>query len=325
MKRTHWTLLAALCLTVVSSAAVFAQEGSNNFKLGGTAVQAYDPENAVNEVIKIRTDVAPYFGTVSRRLNTKVTKLDNLLEFKAWFLDASGLGGVIGAQKTCFGGTPRMQLSVDTDGNGSADANALGYYGNAFDFFSGCPNEVWMYEDFTGAGDVAITPTGAPTCSVCEPSTGRTVPNEEVEWDLVEFIGDPPGNDPVTGLPLPLPTIPIGTYSWSRLEDYITLNFPNHKVCAGALVDDVRGFADAFGEFGDIAMGTAYYDIITIGADTWSTRADTAGTLPRGFAMGCNRADHGDDDHEGDHDNDHDCDDDDDDYDGHRRGKWGNP
>jgi hypothetical protein len=320
MRRTKWTLLAALCVTVGSSGAALA-----DFKLGGTAVHAYDPENSSNQVVKIRTDIAPYFGTVSRRLNVKVNKLDDMVEFKAWFLSAiPEAPGVPGVQKTCFGGTPRVQLSIDTDGDGDADANALGYYGNPDVVFSGCPNEVWMYEDFTGAGDIAVVPPGFITCSGCLPSTGRTVPNEELEWDLTELAGDPCGNDPGTGLPLPIPLPPIGMFTWSMLEDYLNQGYPNHKICAGALVDDARGFPDVFPEFAELASGTAYYDLTSLGVNTWNRHSDTLPTYPRGFAMGCARPDHEDDEHEGDHDCDHDTDDDDHEYDKERRRKWGN-
>src|SRR6267142_853899 len=69
------------------------------FLLGGNAQNALDPENSANEVIKMDTLAPPFYGTVSRRLGTKITALDNMLEAKAYFFNRS-----------CGGGSPRIQL-----------------------------------------------------------------------------------------------------------------------------------------------------------------------------------------------------------------------
>jgi hypothetical protein len=62
--------------------------------------------------------------------------------------------------------------------------------------------------------------------------------------------------------------------------------------------------------------GVAYYDIISLGNATWEDRADTGG---RGFAVGCGRRDHGDDNHS---DDDHDVDNGDDLFDANRHEHW---
>src|SRR5437762_12139077 len=100
----------AASLTLFGGADGAADDGGG-FLLGGTAQLAQDPENPANDVIKISTDIPPFFGTVSRRVDAKIDQLDNMLEFKQWFL----------APKTCIGGSPRLQLAVDLDGDGNAD------------------------------------------------------------------------------------------------------------------------------------------------------------------------------------------------------------
>lgn len=241
--------------------------GGGKFYLEGTAELAQDPENSANDVIRIRTDVTPFFGTVSRTVNVKVDQLDNMIEFKSWFQ----------TPKTCIGGAPRVQLAIDLDGDGDSDGNALGYFGPS-PAFTGCPPNTWLYEDFTG-GD-PITGLGPFM------STGQTTPNEEVEWDVSEFVCIAPTLPP--GLPgdpcIPDPETEI---YWSLVEDLIGSQFPNHLVCTVALVDDARTSPLPF------QTGTAYYDLISAGQATWTDRSDSGG---RGFAKGCARPDHDDDD-----------------------------
>ncbi|HEX7254794.1 MAG TPA: hypothetical protein VF236_02600 [Gaiellaceae bacterium] len=211
MKR--WTaLLVGLALlvpaVVYGSGGGFAGDnaGTDGWLLGGTAQLAQDPENPHNDVIRIRTDVAPFFGTVSRRVNTKVQDLDNMLEFKSWFQ----------APKTCIGGSPRFQLAIDLDGDGDSDGNAFGDTGiNGSG--TGCPPNTWLYEDLTG-GD-GVTGLGLA------PSTGQPTPNEENEWALAQLGG---------------PGVPGAGVPWSVAEAFLA-TFPLHKVCTVALVDDTFG------------------------------------------------------------------------------------
>jgi len=304
MREKSWTFLAALCFVLVP---VLARAGE--FKLGGTAFLAVDPENPANDVIRIKTDdpLRP-FGTVSRITNVKIDKLDNMLEFKSWFKSVP-LTDPLAPGKTCFLFTPRPQLAIDVDGDGVADGNALGLFGNPDAFFGGCPQDTWLYEDFTGAGDVAITPGPYPIGLT--PSTGQTTLNEETEWVLIEFIDDlarlfppPPPQCDVLANTLFLP--------WSEVENFFKLCFPQQLVCSAALVDDSRFVLDPTLPLPPELQGTAYYDLISEGRATWVDRSDTGG---RGFAMGCARVDHDDDEHEGDKDGDHDRDDDDDRFD----------
>jgi hypothetical protein len=276
--------IAVLALAVTNSSAS-GDSGSGGWLLGGTAVLATDPENPANDVIKIRTDTPPYFGTVSRKVNVKADRLDNMLEFKIWLRPG----------KVCTPGAPRLQLSIDLNGDGIPDANAIGDTGvNAAP--ATCPIQTWFYEDFTG-GD-GITGLGPL------PSTGFATPNEEREWDLI---------DPA----IEGPDFPGGGFTWSELELFLSSNFPNHLVCAVSLVDD-RLIPD----FGLPLGGTAYYDLISGGRATVVDRADIAG---RGFARGCALPD--DPDGPGDlddHDKDGDVDHHDDTYDDDRRKRWNN-
>ena len=66
---------------------------ASGFLLGGTAQLAQDPENPANDVIVIRTDVSPFYGTVSRTLNVQIALLDNMLDFSPSFrIEAAAAG-----------------------------------------------------------------------------------------------------------------------------------------------------------------------------------------------------------------------------------------
>jgi hypothetical protein len=237
------TVLAIVLLLIVDMSmlpdAVNAESdtGNDRFLLGGTAQLAQDPENPANDVIRIRTDIAPFFGTVSRRVNVKVHKLDNMLEFKSWYETGPPL-------KTCIGGSPRFELAVDLDGDGESDGNAFGDTG-VNGSGTGCPQQTWLSEDLTG-GD-GVTGLGV------FPSPPFTTPNEEAEWSASQLGG--PGM-PGAGVP------------WSVFEEFLR-TFPNHVVCTVALVDDTFGIPGM--------SGTAYYDIISAGRATFKDRDDIGG------------------------------------------------
>ena len=99
---------------------------------------------------------------------------------------------------------------------------------------------------------------------------------------------------------------------WSVVETAFLTQFPNHKVCTVALVDDAYTGSPGGG-------GIAYYDLISAGRATWVDGSDIAG---RGFARGCARTDHADDEHEGDFDRNHNHNDDDDRYEHNRHEHW---
>jgi len=238
---TSVALLTILVFNMPTSPGVAAassdDDDDDRFLLGGTAQLAQDPENPANDVIRINTDLAPFFGTVSREVNVKVDKLDNMLEFKAWF--AAGP-----PPKTCIGGSPRFELAVDLDGDGDSDGNAFGDTGiNGSG--TGCPQQTWLYEDLTG-GD-GVTGLGLFV------SPPFTTPNEEAEWAASQLGG---------------PGVPGAGVPWSAFEAFLAA-FPNHVVCTVALVDDTFGIPGM--------SGTAYYDVISAGRATFTDRDDIDG------------------------------------------------
>ena len=215
--RVRGTLAVAAVL--LGASAIVAANGfggsSSGFLLGGTAQHAWDPENPSNDVIKIDTtspdpDCNPMlaqdclFGTVSRRLNVKIAQLDNMIELKAFFV-APRVG--------CGGGSPRVQLAIDLDGDGVSNGNAHGNYGPA-PFGGGCPPPgFWQYQDLTDA---------AP------------------RWDVTQLLGAGEID------PLALGSVNAFLVPWPLLETLVS-TFPLHKVCSGALVDDSGWFAPAEG------------------------------------------------------------------------------
>lgn len=236
--------LVGATLTVALPAGANGDDDDGEFRLGGTAQHARDPENSANDVIRIRTDQEPFFGTVSRRLGVQVDKLDHMLEFKSSFV----------APKSCFGGSPRMSLRVDANGDGKFQQGAT----PGSDFVAhghvnpptttGCPPNIWRFDDVTDEG-------------------GR--------WEVT----------PATAFPA------IGNFPyepWDVFEAAVMSGLPNHIVCSGALTDD-----SFLAPGPNVMSGTAYYDVISIGDETWTERDDTAG---RGFASGCKKKDKDDDD-----------------------------
>src|SRR5579872_1971965 len=271
MKR--WARLTVLVVLLVAGTATIAGASGGpgspeGFLLSGTAQNAQDPQNPSNDVIKIDTTPLPgtctapsylncTYGTVSRVVNAKIDQLRNMLEFKSYFQDRS-----------CGGGSPRIQLSIDLNGDGTPDANIFGYTFPS----SGCPPNTWTYHDLTDA-----------------------LPR----WDLSQVATAGLGTlPPLTCPPLPGTLCPFQTDSgyvpWSVMAYVIDTTFPLHQVCSAALVDDSSWMP--------AAAGVAYYDVISLGRGTWHNSANTSG---RGFARGCAAADKpdepvaGDEDHDG--------------------------
>jgi hypothetical protein len=286
--------------------------GIDGFLLGGTAQNGFDPENPANQVIKIDNSlafgqcVAPMFlncpfGTVSRKLNVKIQDLDNMLEFKSYFQD-----------RTCGGGSPRIQLSIDLNGDGIADGNAFAYTAPPF---SGCAPNRWQYDDVT---------------------------DELPRWDASQLVASGLGF-PSLVCPSPNPTVQAlcgpggfktdsGYVPWDVFKTVLATLFPLHKVCSGALVDDSPWFTlpppppppgpgpDALAKPPLGGAGVAFYDIISLGRGTWEEHEDSVG---RGFAKGCGVPDHDDHEVDGDRDHDFDCDPADQAFEKDRHARWG--
>lgn len=105
----------------------------------GNAQAAMDPLDPTNHVWLINTLPDESFGGLSTNLNVKIDDLDDKLSLEFFLLGME-----------CVGGSPRIQLRVDTDGDGNSNGNAFGYLGatnNAFEYI--CPQESWTFEDLT--------------------------------------------------------------------------------------------------------------------------------------------------------------------------------
>lgn len=149
LRHAAFGILAVALLLLAFAPPAPAGHGQK-YTLFGTAQDAQDPQNTANDVLLINTTGSAFGGAV-RGLNVPVSVLRNQLQFKAFF--TSG--------RSCGGGSPRIQLAIDTDGNGVSNGNAFGYFGPSPNF-TGCATNMWQYEDFTDG---------------------------ELEWDLTQFGG----------------------------------------------------------------------------------------------------------------------------------------
>lgn len=126
---------------------------STKFKLLGNATDTRDLENAFNEVISTNPqllplaqqtpDCAPFcstFGSAYKKFgdHVKIHMLTNMIGVKYFFPPS----------RTCSGGSPRVQLGMDRNGDGQFDGNAFGYVGHG-PFGAGCVSGTWDYVDLT--------------------------------------------------------------------------------------------------------------------------------------------------------------------------------
>jgi len=100
-----------------------------------------DPQNLTNDVISVLTTTSypAGIGVAVRKLppGMKIAALTNQLQLKYYF-----------PARSCGGGSPRIQLAIDTDGNGQPNGNAFGYVGHT-GFGGGCLTGVWDFVDMT--------------------------------------------------------------------------------------------------------------------------------------------------------------------------------
>jgi hypothetical protein len=185
----------------------------HKFQLFGVMMKDTDPENMVGKpggsgggvggnegisAVMTPTSVALAFRSMPPGI--KIAALDNQLGFKHYFV----------APRTCGGGSPRLTLLVDANGDGKFDQSSGDFAAHGHPIpFQACPPDKWKYEDLTDDGPRwEVTPGGA-----------------------------------VVGIPV-FPFSP-----WEVLETAIMTQFPNHKVLAGFLVDDSCSFfPDACGK-----------------------------------------------------------------------------
>jgi len=102
----------------------------------------HDPQNLTNDVISVLTTAVYPMGIGVAIRNTppgfKIAALTNQLQLKYYFPTA----------RTCSGGSPRIQIAIDTYGDGNSDGNAFGYVGHT-GFGGGCLTGVWDFVDMT--------------------------------------------------------------------------------------------------------------------------------------------------------------------------------
>jgi hypothetical protein len=207
----------------------------HKFELFGSANDAKDPDNPTNDVISTVLSLASeatFSGGAIRRLppGIKIGALDNQVNLKYRFT----------SPRTCFGGSPRITLFIDTNGDGSSDLFAQGHVNPPF--FAACDQDEWRIEDLSDnlkRWETTGTPTPVPPAP-------------------------PPPAPPV---PVCGPIGALTTCTWDELEMRITALFPFHQVVAGGLIDDT------FGAPGQ--TGTAHYDLITIENRTLENDQDT--------------------------------------------------
>lgn len=215
-------------LLVVTGLASQSTAPRQHFLLFGTAEGDLDPENPANEVLSIVNPTGPpFFGLAFRDLRVKIETLDNQLQFKYFY-----------PSRTCGGGSPRITLLIDSNGDGRRDFAAHGHVNpnppSPFTPFTDCPMGEWRFEDLTDDQERwEVTPGGALGVNVCAPIGGAT------------------------------------DCTWDQLETAVATTFPNHQVLSGFLVEDSGGFFGA-------AAGLGFYDNVTIGNGTIQNHADTA-------------------------------------------------
>ncbi|HEU4748736.1 MAG TPA: hypothetical protein VFS56_09570 [Gemmatimonadaceae bacterium] len=202
----------------------------SNFKVFGDADVTRDPENPANIVLEVRSDGVTPAGAYRTLNNVQLWELDHQVNFHRAFV----------APHTCSGGSPRVILFIDANGDGQ---------------FQTAPNG----PDFAANGHVrppfAGCETSTPTANNGEMSTPSTL-----LWRFEDLTDEQPRWE-ITGGTVPgFPAFPGAT--WDQLETLISTAFANHEVIQAIFLED----------FNPSPPGTSYYDLITIHDLTLGTR-----------------------------------------------------
>lgn len=207
--------------------------GNGPFRLFGNARMVRDPENPSNVVMQLVSNAQFTASGASRDLGVKIWQLDHMVSFHRAFV----------APHTCGGGSPRVSLLVDANGDGRFQQAPAG-------------------PDFVAHGHVrppfAACETSAPTpASGPSPSTllwrFEDLTDEQVRWEIT------PSNA-IPGVVIG-PIGGAGAVNWDGLEAAISTALPNHRVLRGQLLEDFSP-----------TPGLAYYDLITIYDATLGTK-----------------------------------------------------
>jgi hypothetical protein len=140
-------LIAGTTDLTAGSDPVAAQEElpglGHKFELLFAMMDDMDPQNLTNGTISVFTTTTypAGIGVALRSLppGIKITALTNQLQLKYYF-----------PTRSCGGGSPRIQLAIDRDGDGQVDGNAFGYVGHT-GFGGGCLAGIWDFVDMTDA------------------------------------------------------------------------------------------------------------------------------------------------------------------------------
>lgn len=162
----------------------------HKFQLFFGMVDDQDPDNMTNDVISLLA-TSSQIGIAFRNFppGIKIAALDDQINLKYFFE----------APRTCFGGSPRITLFVDSDGDGQFNFAAHGHVNPPV--FGACLTNQWRIEDLT---DLLK------------------------RWEVTPATAVTPACGPIGG-----PT----TCTWDELEMRITTQFPNHKILGGFLLD----------------------------------------------------------------------------------------
>jgi hypothetical protein len=202
-----------------------ARPQGNRFKLFGAAALVKDPENPTNVVLRIVNDGGTPAGAFRDLSHVRLWQLDHQLNFKWAFV----------APHSCGGGSPRIILLVDANGDGKFEQ-----FPNGPDFAAAGHIRPPV---FAGCESSAPTPSAGPS-----PSTllwrFEDLTDEQVRWEVLPANAVNPPIGPIGG---------ASALNWDALEAAISAAFPDHQVLRGIFLEDFNP-----------TPGTAYYDLITI-------------------------------------------------------------
>ncbi len=251
----------AACFSLIPMCAVAQSESDRRgpkphgsaWKLFGDAEMTRDPENRENIVLKVETVGDPEFtaaGAFRDLRHVKLWHLDHQLNFHRAFVFPN----------TCDGGSPRMTLLIDTDGDGR---------------FEQLPNG----PDFAAHGHVRPPFAGCET-SLVTPVDDRPSPST-LEWRFEDLTDEQVRWEVTPAVPTPIgPIGGAGALMWDAFEAAVSLAFPEHQVLRAIFVEDFNATA-----------GTAYYDLITALELTLGTKGQDKAPNP---GRGQDRDDDGD-------------------------------
>jgi hypothetical protein len=148
----------------------------HKFELLFAMMDDQDPQNITNDVISVFTTPVYPAGIGVAFRNTppgfKIAALDHQINLKYFF-----------PARSCGGGSPRVQVAIDRDGDGNFDGNAFGYVGHA-PFGTACITGEWDIIDMTdniGRWDLSQLGGGMTmTWDLAETFVTTTYPNHRV-------------------------------------------------------------------------------------------------------------------------------------------------